>query len=74
MRLYHAALVAAATAFPFLTARPAAAQESKKLTAEDYARAEKFLGTNTVPLVTGLGFRPTWLADGRLWYRTTVTR
>ena len=73
MRLYHAALVAAATAFPFLTARPAAAQESKKLTAEDYARAEKFLGTNTVPLVTGLGFRPTWLADGRLWYRTTVT-
>jgi dipeptidyl aminopeptidase/acylaminoacyl peptidase len=72
MRLHLVALVAAATAFPSLTARPAAAQEPKKLTAEDYARAEKFLGTNTVPLVTGLGFRPTWLEDGRLWYRTTV--
>ena len=72
MRFYHVALIAAAAASPSLTARPAAAQEQKKLTAEDYARAEKFLGTNTVPLVTGLGFRPTWLEDGRLWYRTTV--
>ena len=73
MRFYQVALVAAATALPALTARPATAQEPRKLTAEDYARAEKFLGTNTVPLVAGLGFRPTWLADGRLWYRTTVT-
>ncbi|HTK53240.1 MAG TPA: DPP IV N-terminal domain-containing protein [Gemmatimonadaceae bacterium] len=72
MRLHHVALVAVAAAFPSLTARPAHAQEPKKLTAEDYARAEKFLGNNTVPLVTGLGFRPTWLDDGRLWYRTTV--
>jgi dipeptidyl aminopeptidase/acylaminoacyl peptidase len=73
MRFYHVALVAAATALPALTARPAAAQEPRKLTAEDYARAEKFLGTTTVPLVTGMGLRPTWLPDGRLWYRTTVT-
>src|SRR4029450_6335376 len=72
MRLRHGALVAAATAFPSLIARPAAGQEPKKLTAEDYARAEKFLGTNTAPLVAGLGFRPTWLENGRLWYRTTV--
>jgi hypothetical protein len=73
MRFYQVALVAAALVLPALTARPVTAQETRKLTAEDYARAEKFLGTNTVPLVTGLGFRPTWLADGRLWYRTTVT-
>ena len=72
MRLYHVALVVAATALPSLAARNAAGQEPRKVTAEDYARAEKFLGTNTVPLVTGLGFRPTWLQDGRLWYRTTV--
>jgi dipeptidyl aminopeptidase/acylaminoacyl peptidase len=68
MRFAQVALVALATASPTLTA----AQSSKQLTAEDYARAEKFLGNNTVPLVTGLGFRPTWLDDGRFWYRTTV--
>ncbi len=72
MRLYHVALVAAATALPSLTAQQATAQEPRKVTAEDYARAEKFLGVNTVPLVTGLGVRPAWLEDGRLWYRTTV--
>ena len=55
-----------------LTTRELSAQSPKQLTAEDYARAEKFLGTNTVPLVTGLGFRPTWLGDGRFWYRGTA--
>ena len=39
------------------------------LTADDYARAERFMPYNTAPLVfTGI-FRPTWLADGRFWYR-----
>ena len=51
---------------------PLAAQSPRQLTAEDYARAEKFLGTNTLPLVTGFGVRPTWLEDGRFWYRTTI--
>ena len=54
-------------------AAPLAAQSPRQLTAEDYARAEKFLGTNTLPLVTGFGVRPTWLEDGRFWYRTTVS-
>src|SRR5687767_8876196 len=55
-----------------LLAAPLAAQPPRQLTAEDYARAERFLGVNTAPLVTGIGVRPTWLADGRFWYRTTV--
>jgi dipeptidyl aminopeptidase/acylaminoacyl peptidase len=72
MRLHRVILVALATALPTLTARAVSAQSAKQLTAEDYARAEKFLGTNTVPLVTGLGFRPTWLENGRFWYRATA--
>ncbi len=38
-------------------------------TAADYARAEKMLGFNTMPLVDRAGVRPTFLADGRFWYR-----
>jgi dipeptidyl-peptidase-4 len=64
MRLHSVALL--------LLAAPLAAQQPRQLTAEDYARAERFLGVNTAPLVTGIGVRPTWLADGRFWYRTTV--
>ncbi len=55
-----------------LFALPVAAQEPRQFTAADYARAERFLGANTVPLVTGIGVRPTWLEDGRFWYSTTV--
>src|SRR6476659_3415347 len=55
-----------------LLAAPLVAQQPRQLTADDYARAERALGANTMPLVTGLGVRPTWLADGRFWYRTTV--
>ena len=54
-----------------LFASPLAAQ-SRQLTADDYARAERYLGTNTAPLVSGSNVRPQWLADGRFWYRTTV--
>ncbi len=42
------------------------------LTADDYARAERFMGYNATPLVVGVPGRPTWLADDRFWYRTTV--
>ncbi len=55
-----------------LLAPPLAAQQPRQLTAEDYARAERFLGAHTAPLVTGLVVRPTWLADGRFWYATTT--
>ena len=50
----------------------AQAQEPRKLTAEDYARAEKNLGATTAALVSGSVGRPSWLDDGRFWYRTTV--
>ena len=72
MRFSHVALVALATALPTLPARDVSAQSTKQLTAEDYARAEKFLGNNTTPLVSGLSFRPTWLDDGRFWYRASA--
>src|SRR5260370_6055905 len=45
-----------------------------KFTSADYARAEKFMGYNTTPLVLGAGVRPTWLADERFWYRVTTAR
>ena len=56
-----------------LLATPLAAQSPRQLSTEDYARAERFLGATTAPLVTGTGVRPTWLGDGRFWYRTTVS-
>lgn len=55
-----------------LLAAPAAAQQTRQLTAQDYARAERFLGAHTAPLVTGTAGRPTWMEDGRFWYRATV--
>jgi dipeptidyl-peptidase-4 len=55
-----------------LLAAPLAAQQPRQFTPADYTRAERFLGATTAPLVTGTGVRPTWLADGRFWYRTTV--
>ena len=55
-----------------MAAAPLAAQQPRQLTAEDYARAERYLGTNTFPLVTGVSVRPTWVESGRFWYRTTV--
>ncbi len=43
--------------------------QSRVLTADDYARAEKYLGFATAPLVSRIGVQPTWLPDGRFWYR-----
>jgi len=59
-------------AFTILVAATAlfAQQPSPRVyTAEDYARAEKMLGYNTGQLVDRSGVRPTFLADGRFWYR-----
>lgn len=42
-----------------------------RLTADDYARAERFMPYNTTPLVYGAGVRPTWMEGDRFWYRTT---
>jgi hypothetical protein len=43
-----------------------------RLTADDYSRAEQFLGYNTNRLVLHLAAQPTWVGDDRLWYRTTT--
>jgi dipeptidyl aminopeptidase/acylaminoacyl peptidase len=48
------------------------AQPRPAMTAADYARAEKFMGYNTTPLVYRAGVRPTWLPDERFWYRITT--
>jgi dipeptidyl aminopeptidase/acylaminoacyl peptidase len=52
-----------------------AAQEARRaLTAEDYARAESFLSSNTSPLVFGGAVSPTWLENGRFWYRNRFSQ
>ena len=56
--------------FLLLTAVSASAQPA--YTAADYARAEKFMGYNTNPLVFGTVGRPTFIEDSDLfWYRVT---
>ena len=43
--------------------------QGKQYTTEDYARAEKFMGYNVNSLVYHGVARPTWMGDGRFWYR-----
>ena len=43
--------------------------QGKQLTAEDYARAEKYMAYNLNSLVYHGVTRPTWMEDGRFWYR-----
>ena len=51
----------------------ATAQPARQYTAEDYARAEAFMPYNTTPLLLHAVESPTWLPDGRVWYRDTGT-
>ncbi|MGH8436989.1 MAG: DPP IV N-terminal domain-containing protein [Pseudomonas sp.] len=62
------------TLWLLLSSVPAAAQQTRQLTADDYTRAERFLVPNTAPLVSGTAGRPNWLPDGRVWYRATTDR
>ena len=63
----------AAVLIAFAVLAPAlSAQEARQLTADDYARAERFLGVNTAPLVRGVVSTPSWLEGGRLSYRVTT--
>ncbi len=48
-----------------------AQEERRALTAEDYARAEKFLAAATAPLVFGATVSPTWIDEDRFWYRNS---
>ena len=61
--------------FVALMASPAFAQEPyapTALTADDYARAEGFLGQNVIPLLYRFGVEPTWLSDDRFWYKNRI--
>lgn len=55
-----------------LVAPLSAQQTSLRLTADDYARAERWLAPAVTPLMTGTASQFNWLADGRLTYRTTT--
>jgi len=48
-----------------------APQQARHYTAAEYAQAEKFMQYNVNSLVYHGVERPTWLADGRMWYRDT---
>ena len=70
-RLFVFALLAVAT--PGLAlAQVAASQAPAALTADDYARAERFLAAAVNPLVVGGTVNATWLPDDRFTYRSTT--
>ena len=54
----HRVIVRTSLLALLLAAAPLTAQERRRLTAEDYARAERFLPANTVPLVTNVAASP----------------
>jgi len=55
-----------------LAAAAAPGQTPPAVTAQDYARAERFMPYNTAPLVLHTVEHPTWLPGGKLSYRTTT--
>ncbi|MGE3275416.1 MAG: DPP IV N-terminal domain-containing protein [Vicinamibacterales bacterium] len=69
-RLTAAAVLALASVTPVLARQLADAPRA--LTADDYARAERWMGYNTAPLVFRTSAQPHWLDDDRFWYRVTV--
>jgi hypothetical protein len=76
VRSAHRRVTALASVAMVLLTLPLAAQQAdsarRTLTADDYARAERFMGYNTNPLVFRMTVRPNWLPDDRFWYRVTV--
>jgi dipeptidyl-peptidase-4 len=57
-----------------VVSNPASAspQEKRIITADDYARAEKFLGQHTNPLVYSASVRPNWIDESTFWYRNDI--
>jgi dipeptidyl-peptidase 4 len=66
----------ATTALVLIIASAGSAEQRapRPVTSADYAQAEKFMAYNTTPLVLHAGVRPTWLPDGRFWYRVTTEK
>src|SRR5258706_4151853 len=73
MLRYLVPALALAATLPLAAQQPSAAPQA--FTAADYARAEKFMGYNTTPLVLHSGVRPNWLpgTEDRFWYRVPTT-
>ena len=72
---FFVAVLAAAVELPLRAQQPGPTPQA--LTAADYARAEKFMGYNTTPLVLHSGVRPTWVpgdTGDRFWYRVTTEK
>ena len=46
--------------------------QTRVMTADDYSRAEKFMGGGLASMVYRSGVRPVWLADESFWYRNTT--
>ncbi len=57
---------------PVFFAGAGQSEAPKKVTTEDYQRAEKFLSAATSPLVFGANVRSTWIDAGRFWYRNDI--
>jgi Tol biopolymer transport system component len=62
------------TAAALVTSVAASAQQLPALTAQDYARAERFMIYNTQPLVDGSVGEPHWLANDRFWYQVSTAQ
>jgi dipeptidyl-peptidase-4 len=61
----------------WLVPSPAGAQgldpyAPRAVTADDYARAERFMDYAVNPLVFRASVRPTWIDDDRFWYRNQI--
>ena len=73
-RVAPALTVAAAT---LAGAAPGASQQLEpfapaRVSADDYARAERFLASHTFPLVFRSSVRPNWMGSDRFWYANRI--
>ena len=50
----------------------ASAQQTTRVTAQDYARAEGTMSYNLQPLVDRVSVRPNWLSGDRFWFASTT--
>jgi dipeptidyl aminopeptidase/acylaminoacyl peptidase len=66
-------LIVPALVFAFVAAA-LGQQSSVSLTADDYRRAEKFMGYNTGQLVDRGSVQPRWMPDERFWYRVLTAQ
>ena len=59
---------------PFALALVANAQQSKALTATDYAHAERMTASYTEPFIDHSAVRPSWITGDKFWYRVLTAQ